>query len=115
MPVRSQPYLSYTYWITCSRCSVGEVDIDVGCARHLLVQEAFEEEVVLDGVDPRDAEHVSDDRVRRRAASLARHTVVRARNASGPSLMREESASPVFWITSNSRCCRRATSGVIGR
>jgi len=34
----------------------GEVDVDVRRARHLLVQEALEEEVVLDGIDPSDAQ-----------------------------------------------------------
>src|SRR5207245_3139523 len=50
----------------------GEVDVDVGCRRHLLVEEALEEQVVLDRIDPRDAEQVGDDAVRRRAAPLAR-------------------------------------------
>src|SRR6266849_6285748 len=36
------------------------------------MQEALEEQVVLDRIDPRDAEEVSDDAVRRRAAPLAR-------------------------------------------
>ncbi len=54
----------------------GEIDIDVGRARHLLVQEAFEEEVVLDRVDAGDAEHVRDDRVGCRSAALAGHAML---------------------------------------
>src|ERR1700704_4137517 len=46
-----------------------EVDVDVGRRRHLLVEEALEEEVVLDRIDPGDAEHVGDDRVGRAAAA----------------------------------------------
>ena len=49
-----------------------EVDIDVGRRRHLLMEEALEEQVVLDRIDPRDAEQVGDDAVRRRATPLAR-------------------------------------------
>ena len=41
-----------------------EVDVDVGGAGHLLVEEALEQEVVLDGIDARDAEDVGDDGVR---------------------------------------------------
>ena len=54
----------------------GEIDVDVRCARHLLVQEALEKEVVLDRIDAGDAEHVSDDRIGGRAATLARHAVL---------------------------------------
>ncbi len=50
----------------------GEIDVDVGCARHLFVQEALEQQVVLDGVDPCDAEHIGDDRVSGRTTSLSR-------------------------------------------
>src|SRR5260221_20049 len=53
-----------------------EIDVDVRRARHLLVQEALEQQVVLDGVDAGDAEHVGDDRVRRRATTLAGHAVL---------------------------------------
>ncbi len=53
-----------------------EVDVDVGRARHLLVQEALEQQVVLDRVDARDAEHVGDDRVRRGAATLPRDAML---------------------------------------
>src|SRR5712692_11629222 len=35
------------------------------------MQEALEEQVVLDRIDPRDAEEVGDDAIRRRAAPLA--------------------------------------------
>ena len=40
-----------------------EVDVDVGGAGHLLVQEALEQQVVLDGIDAGDAEDVGDDGV----------------------------------------------------
>ena len=53
-----------------------EIDVDVGRAGHLLVEEALEKQVVLDGVDPRDAEHVGDDRVRGRTPALARDTML---------------------------------------
>ncbi len=48
----------------------GEIDVDVGRALVVLVQEAFEEQVVRNGIDTRDAEQVGDDRVRCTAASL---------------------------------------------
>ena len=53
-----------------------EIDVDVRHARHVLVQEALEQQVVRDGIDPGDAEHVGDDRVGRRAAALAGHSVL---------------------------------------
>src|SRR3989442_8778258 len=46
------------------------------CSSDLFVQEALEEQVVLDGVDPRDAEHVSDDRVGGGTSALSRHPVL---------------------------------------
>src|SRR5437899_1950763 len=46
-----------------------EVDVDVGRGRHLFVQEALEEQVVLDRIDPSDAEQVGDDAVRGRGAT----------------------------------------------
>src|SRR2546426_11023638 len=54
----------------------GEIDVDVRGARHLLMQEALEEEVVLDGIDARDAKHVSDDRVGGGSPPLARHALL---------------------------------------
>ena len=48
-----------------------EIDVDVRDAGHLLVQEALEEQVVRDGVDPGDAQHVGDDRVGCRASALS--------------------------------------------
>ena len=53
-----------------------EIDVDVRCAGHLLVQKSLEEKVVFDRVDARDAKHVGDDRVGGRASALPRHTVV---------------------------------------
>ena len=49
----------------------GEIDVDVGRALVVLMQESLEEQVVRDGIDTRDAEQVGDDRVRRAAASLS--------------------------------------------
>src|SRR6202011_1938251 len=54
----------------------GEIDVDVRGARHLLVQEALEKEVVLDRVDSSDPEHVGDDRIGGRAATLAGYAVL---------------------------------------
>ena len=53
-----------------------EVDVDVRGARHFVVQEPFEQEVVLDGVDARDPEHVRDDRVGGGTSALAGHAVL---------------------------------------
>ena len=50
----------------------GEVDVDVGRALVILVQESLEEQVVRDRIDTRHAEQVGDDRVRRAAAPLSR-------------------------------------------
>ena len=48
----------------------GEIDVDVGRALVILVQETLEEQVVRDRVDTGDTEQVGDDRVRGAAASL---------------------------------------------
>ena len=53
-----------------------EIDVDVRRARHLLVQEALEKEVVLDRVDAGYAQHVGDDRVRGRATALPWNAVL---------------------------------------
>ena len=50
----------------------GEIDVDVGRALVILMEESLEEQVVRDGIHARDAEQVGDDRVRCAAASLAR-------------------------------------------
>ena len=54
----------------------GEIDVDVGRALVVLVQESLEEQVVRDRIDTRHPEQVGDDRVRRAAASLPRDTVL---------------------------------------
>ena len=50
---------------------LAEVDVDVGRADALLVQEALEDEVVLDRVDVGDAEAVRHEAARGRAAARA--------------------------------------------
>src|SRR5581483_4549748 len=50
----------------------GDVEIDVRHGAAVLGEEALEEEVVRDGIDLGDVEHVRDDRVGRGAASLRR-------------------------------------------
>src|SRR5579884_1510082 len=47
-----------------------EVDVDVRQRGQLLVQEAADEQLVANGIDVGQAEHVGDDRASRRAASL---------------------------------------------
>ena len=49
-----------------------EVDVDVGVGRPSLVDEPLEQEVVLDRLDPADAERVGHDRAGRAAAALRR-------------------------------------------
>ncbi len=58
--------------MTSSRRRRGEVDVDVGIGRPALVDEALEEQLVADGVDARDAQHVGHDRVARAAPTLGR-------------------------------------------
>ena len=70
-----------------------EIDVDVRHARHLFVQEALEQQVVLDGIDPGDAEHVGDDRVGGRAAALAGHAML-AREAHEVPVDEEELGQP---------------------
>jgi hypothetical protein len=48
-----------------------EIHIDVGRLAPLLAHEPLEEKPLAHGIDRRDAEHVADGRVRRRAAALA--------------------------------------------
>ena len=54
----------------------GEVDVDVGRALVILVQETLEEQVVRNRIDTCDPEQVGDDRVRRAATSLSRDAVL---------------------------------------
>ncbi len=54
----------------------GEIDVDIGRALVVLVEEALEQQVVRNGIDTRDAEQIGDDRVRRAAASLPRNAVL---------------------------------------
>ena len=54
----------------------GEVDVHVGVGGAALVDEALEEQVVADGVDPRDAQHVGHDRVARAAPPLGRDALL---------------------------------------
>ena len=54
----------------------GEVDVDVGCPLMVDVEEALEEEVVSDGVDPGDAEEVGDDGISGAAPPLAGHAML---------------------------------------
>ena len=49
----------------------GEVDVDIRIGRPALVDEALEQEVVADRLDPADAEGVGDDRAGRAAATLS--------------------------------------------
>ena len=56
-----------------------EVDIDVRRLVALLGDEALEEEVVRDGIDRGDAEHVADGGVSRRAAALAQNALTAAK------------------------------------
>ena len=53
-----------------------EVDVDVRCAGHLLVQESLEQKVVLDGIHTRDSQHIGDDRVGGRSPTLARDSML---------------------------------------
>ena len=49
-----------------------EVDVDVGVARSTFVDESLEQQVVPDGIDPGDAEHVGHDRVGGTSPTLGR-------------------------------------------
>ena len=62
-----------------------EVEVDVGDAGHLVVQEAAEREVRLDRVDVREAGEVADERADARAAAAAgRQRVARASRGRAP-------------------------------
>ena len=54
----------------------GEVDVDVGRPLMVDVEEALEEEVVSDGVDPGDAEEVGDDGISGAAPPLPGHAML---------------------------------------
>ena len=58
--------------MTSSRRRRAEVDVDVRIGRPALVDEALEEQVVADRLDPADPEGVGDDRAGRAAATLGR-------------------------------------------
>ena len=49
-----------------------EIDVDVGRALVVLVQESLEEQVVRNRIDTRDPEQIGDDRVRCSRAATAR-------------------------------------------
>src|ERR1700730_6764976 len=54
----------------------GEIDVDVGRALVILVEESLEEQVVRNGIYTRDTEQISDDRVGGAATSLSRNAVL---------------------------------------
>ena len=48
-----------------------EIHVDIGCHLPLFREEALKDQPVLDGVDGRDFEQISHQRIGRRAAALA--------------------------------------------
>ena len=67
----SRPYFSVTYWITSPRPVHAEIDVDVGHADALGIQEALEQQAVLQRIDVGDRHRVADQAAGRRAAARA--------------------------------------------
>ncbi len=65
----SRPYLRVTYSMTSPRPSLAEVDVDIGQRHPLRVQEALEEEVVVERIDVGDAQAVGHQAAGGRAAT----------------------------------------------
>ena len=77
----SRPYLRVTYSMTSPAPALAEVDVDVGQRHALGIQEALEDEVVLERIDVGDPQAVRHQAAGRRAAPGADRDAVLARVA----------------------------------